>query len=102
MTFSCSRACASPRGTRARSSKRSWRACRFITGDLPGPTEIVRHEANGLVVKTGDADALAQAMTRAVVDRDLRQTLRAGARASATRFDQSMVLPELAAALCLE
>ncbi|MYH28876.1 MAG: glycosyltransferase family 4 protein [Acidobacteria bacterium] len=72
-----------------------------IAGDLPGPAEIVRHEVNGLIVKTGDADALGKAMTRAAVDRDLWQTLRAGARTSAIRFDQSLVLPELAAALRL-
>ena len=72
-----------------------------IASDLPGPAEIVRHEVNGIVFKTGDASALAEAMTRVLVDRDLRRTLRAGLRASATRFDQSLVLPELAAALCL-
>ena len=72
-----------------------------IASDLPGPLEIVEHEVNGLVVKTGDSHAFAAAMSRLVTDQALRQRLAAGARASASAFDQEKVLPELAAVLGL-
>ena len=66
-----------------------------VASDLPGPAEIVHHEVNGLVVKTGDADALAAAMIRLATDSSLRRRLTAGAQASASDFDQDVVLPEL-------
>ena len=72
-----------------------------IASDLPGPLEVVEHEVNGLVVPTGDAGAFASAMNRLVNDHELRRRLAAGARASASIFDQENVLPELAAALGL-
>ena len=72
-----------------------------IASDLPGPLEIVEHEVNGLIVPTGDPDAFAEAMNRLAVDHGLRRRLAAGAWASASRFDQEKVLPELAAALGL-
>lgn len=72
-----------------------------IVSDLPGPLEIVKHEVNGLVVPTGDAVAFAEAMNRLATDHELRRRLAAGARASASDFDQRTVLPELAAALGL-
>ena len=72
-----------------------------IASDLPGPSEIVRHEVNGLIISTGDADALAAAMIRLATDGALRRRLAAGARASASHFDQDRVLPELVKALGL-
>lgn len=72
-----------------------------IASDLPGPSEIVRHEVNGLVVGTGDPNALANAMARLATDRALRRRLAAGARASASEFDQERVLPRLVEALGL-
>ena len=72
-----------------------------IASDLPGPSEIVRHEVNGLVVGTGDPNALANAMSRLATDRALRRRLAAGARASASEFDQERVLPRLVEALGL-
>lgn len=72
-----------------------------VATDWPGPCEIVEHGVNGLIVPRGDADALAAAVRRLVVDRALRERLAAGAAASAKRFDQARVLPELAAALGL-
>ena len=70
-----------------------------FASDLPGPSEIVHHEVNGLIVRTGDADALAAAMIRLAKDGALRRRLAAGARASAFHFDQDRVLPELVKAL---
>ena len=67
----------------------------IIASDLPGPSEIVHHEVNGLIVGTGDADALAAAMMRLATDGALRRRLAAGARASASDFDQGRILPEL-------
>ena len=72
-----------------------------IASDLPGPSEIVHHEVNGLTFKTGDADALASAISRIDTDDRLRERLAAGAHDSASRFDQDIVLPELARALNL-
>ena len=72
-----------------------------IASDLPGPSEIVHHEMNGLIVKTGDVDALAAAMIRLATDGALRRQLAAGARASGSGFDQDKVLPELVKALGL-
>ena len=72
-----------------------------VATDWPGPLEIVEHGVNGLVVPRGDVDALAAAVRRLVADRALRERLAAGATASAKRFDQARVLPELVAALGL-
>ena len=72
-----------------------------IASDLPGPSEIVHHEGNGLIIRTGDADALAAAMIRLATDGALRRRLASGARASASHFDQDKVLPELIKALGL-
>ncbi len=41
-----------------------------ITSDCLGPEEVVVHDANGLVVPTGDAAALAAAMRRLIDDRE--------------------------------
>lgn len=74
----------------------------IIAGNLaPGPAEIVKHEVNGLVVRSGDAGAFADAMNRLATDPGLRRRLAAGARAAAADFDQDKVLPALAAALGL-
>lgn len=72
-----------------------------IASDLPGPSEIVRDGVNGLIVKTGDQEAFAAAMTRLAADRELRRRLADGARAAASGFDQERVLPELVGALGL-
>ena len=72
-----------------------------VATDWPGPCEIVEHGVNGLIVPRDDADALAAAVRRLVVDRALRDRLAAGAAESAKHFDQARVLPELAAALGL-
>lgn len=72
-----------------------------IASDLPGPSEIVEDGVNGLVVKTGDAEAFAAAMTRLAADHELRRRLADGARESADGFDQERVLPRLVEAMGL-
>ena len=72
-----------------------------IASALPGPMEIVAHEVNGLIVETGNSKAFATAMRRLATDHEFRHRLSAGARASATDFDQEKILPELVAALGL-
>ena len=72
-----------------------------IATDWPGPREIVEHGVNGLIVPSGDAEALAAAVQRFATDPALRKRLAAGAAASARNFDQAVVLPELAATLGL-
>ncbi|MCW2542852.1 MAG: glycosyl transferase group 1, partial [Frankiales bacterium] len=47
-----------------------------ITTDSLGPEEVVTHGVNGLVVATGDTEALAAAMQQLVTDRGLLQRLR--------------------------
>lgn len=70
-----------------------------IASDLPGPSEVIRHEENGLLVRTGDAAALAAAMVRLATDDELLRLLSKGARDSASDFTQERVLPRLVAAL---
>lgn len=72
-----------------------------IASDLPGPSEIVKKGVNGLIVRTGDPEAFAAAMTKLAIDHELRRRLADGARASASEFDQERVLPELVETLGL-
>jgi glycosyltransferase involved in cell wall biosynthesis len=51
-----------------------------ITSDSLGPEEVVVDGENGMVVPTGDVDALAEAMWRVVDDRELLRRLRDNAR----------------------
>lgn len=51
-----------------------------IGSDVGGIAELVRHETDGLLVKTGSADAWRQALRRLVQDRALVDRLRAGVR----------------------
>jgi glycosyltransferase involved in cell wall biosynthesis len=53
-----------------------------IGSTLGGLPEIVVHGVNGLVVDVHDSGALRECLRRLAVDRDLRTTLRAGARAT--------------------
>ena len=55
--------------------------CAVITGDNPGPTEVVKDRVNGLVVARGDAEAFGDAMRRLITEPGLLAALqpRAGA-----------------------
>jgi len=52
-----------------------------IVTDVDGLREIVTHERDGLVVQSGDVEAVAEAIARLLRDRDLAQRLGAAARA---------------------
>ncbi|AUG55621.1 glycosyltransferase family 4 protein [Thalassospira marina] len=56
-------------------------ACRLamIATDVPGCREIVRHNDTGLLVKLGDAQALADAIERLMENNDFRNNLAANA-----------------------
>ena len=61
-----------------------------IATDIRGCRQVVDDERTGLLFPVGDADALAAAVRRLAIDRDLRRRLGAGARAKAVaEFDQS-------------
>ena len=49
--------------------------CAVITGDNPGPTEVVKDHRNGLVVARGDAEAFGDAMRRLITDPGLLRAL---------------------------
>jgi glycosyltransferase involved in cell wall biosynthesis len=52
-----------------------------------GPSDVVQHHRNGLLVPHGDVDGLADSMIEFLRDSRLRSTLREGAAATAARFD---------------
>lgn len=51
---------------------------------IPGNTDVVTHERDGLLVKAGDRHALAEALTRLLSDPSLRQQIATGARQTIT------------------
>ncbi|MEA2716728.1 MAG: GalNAc-alpha-(1-_4)-GalNAc-alpha-(1-_3)-diNAcBac-PP-undecaprenol [Actinomycetota bacterium] len=59
----------------------------IVSDASPGPLEVVRHGETGLVVPTGDAGALAAAITRLATDPELRRTLGDAARREVARFE---------------
>jgi glycosyltransferase involved in cell wall biosynthesis len=55
----------------------------IIASDLPALREVLRHEENALLFKSGDADALASAATRLLSNTGLAKRLQENARADA-------------------
>jgi glycosyltransferase involved in cell wall biosynthesis len=64
-----------------------------------GVAEVVRDGENGLLVASGDAEALADAIRRYLGDDGLRARLRAGAAPSVERYAPERVFAELEATL---
>jgi glycosyltransferase involved in cell wall biosynthesis len=63
-----------------------------VAFDCPrGPREIITDGVDGLLVPPGDVGALAETLIRLIDDEELRRSMAANARASAERFDISMV-----------
>lgn len=63
-----------------------------IATEVGGNTEIMTHEESGLLVKAGDAHALATALSRAIGEEELRRVLKVKAKESAERFTTGVML----------
>jgi glycosyltransferase involved in cell wall biosynthesis len=71
-----------------------------VSTDCPhGPADIIRSGENGLLVKTGEAAGLGDAMARLLSDRALAQRLAAAGAASSRRYEASRVAGEYAEAI---
>ncbi len=64
----------------------------IVTTDVPGCREVVHHEQNGLLVPVRDANRLADALQRLMLDGGLRQRLGACGRERAEREYSSDVV----------
>jgi glycosyltransferase involved in cell wall biosynthesis len=64
----------------------------IVTTDVPGCREVVRHEANGLLVPARNIDALANALERMIMEPTLRRRLGACGRERAEREFSSAVV----------
>lgn len=56
--------------------------------------EVIRHEAEGLLVSINDPTEIAENVLRLLYDESLRHRLSRNARAEACRWDQSLTLPQ--------
>ncbi|MBU1229148.1 MAG: glycosyltransferase family 4 protein [Proteobacteria bacterium] len=66
-----------------------------VSTDCPGgPSEIVRHNENGLLVPAGDAEALAGALSRVMGDAALRERLGARAAEVCQRFSLGRIMAQ--------
>jgi glycosyltransferase involved in cell wall biosynthesis len=61
--------------------------CVVVASDLPGIRDVVVDGVHGVLVPPGDPDALAEAVDRLLRDVELRERLRAAARARVQLFD---------------
>lgn len=59
--------------------------CPIVTTDVPGCRDLIDHDASGLIVPYGDTEALAEAMTRLLRDRNPALRLGRGAAESVSR-----------------
>jgi hypothetical protein len=57
-----------------------------VISDIPGPTQYVKDDRNGLVVPVADSEALAAALDRLVREHDLFNRLREAAHATAQEY----------------
>lgn len=57
-----------------------------------GPRDIIDHEINGLLVKDGDIEGLAQALMRLMNDDELRQKMGEAARLVVDRYSEEKVM----------
>lgn len=73
--------------------------CAVVVSDLPGLAEAVEPEVSGVVVPTGDVEALTEALTRLIGDRDATVAMGLAAAAGALRFDVSSVADAYASLL---
>ncbi|MDE2197138.1 MAG: glycosyltransferase [Gammaproteobacteria bacterium] len=72
--------------------------CAVVASDLPAIRDVVRHERTGLLVKPGDAEALAAGLTRLLGDGAMRDRLAAAGRQFVTEhFDWTHIANRYAA-----
>lgn len=57
-----------------------------------GPAEMIRQGEDGLLVPVGNVPALAEAVSRMISDRNLRDSCSAAAKISAKKFDPAVIL----------
>ncbi len=71
--------------------------CPIIAGDLPAIHDIITHEENGMIVESGNAQALADAIIRMLADPDLCAKLAGeGRRRVVQKFDWEIVAEKYA------
>ena len=67
-----------------------------VIGTRPsGHEDIIRHGHDGLLVPSGDLDALTDAIAGLLADPHLCESMGAAARISARRFDEAVVMPRI-------
>lgn len=59
-----------------------------------GPKDIIRHEENGLLVKNGDIQGLAEAMMRLMGDENLRHSMSMEARKVTETYSEEVVMKQ--------
>jgi len=68
-------------------------ACATILTNVGGNCELIEHGKNGMIVPTGDSNALAEAMITLVGQDDLRLSLGRAARTRvAEKFDLALMV----------
>ena len=70
-----------------------------LISDLPCPMEIVEDGVQAVIVKAGDAKALADAVKTLIADKALRENLGRAALERGRQFDEETVLPKLSTEL---
>jgi phosphatidylinositol alpha-mannosyltransferase len=68
-----------------------------VASDIPGYREVVRNEADGILVPPGDSAALAEAVRSVLSDPELSARLREAGRAKAERYRWDVVVEEILA-----
>ena len=59
-----------------------------------GPSDIISHEKNGLLVKNGDIEALAEAMKRVMLDDEYRKHLSEEACKITQKYDENKIMQQ--------
>ena len=71
----------------------------IVTTSVGGNPELITHGENGLLVRSGDCKALAEAMRALLIDEPLRTRMAESARTSARRFSVSALIESTSALL---
>lgn len=63
----------------------------IVATDLPGTSEQIEHEVQGLLVPVGDVAALAEALTRLLTDSELYMRMASAAEERSAKFDMGTI-----------